>query len=47
MEGLEYEIGLLKHRVKDKKKETSEYDELLERIMFKESVTFRLEKELK
>lgn len=41
-EGLEYEIGLLKHRIKDKKKEMSEYDELLERIKGKESVTVRL-----
>lgn len=25
-EGLEYEIGLLKHRIKDKKKENIEYE---------------------
>lgn len=43
-EGLEYEIELLRHRVKDRKKESVEFDELLEKITQKEGATLRLEK---
>lgn len=47
LEGLEYEIELLKHRVKDKKKENWEFEDLREKITHKESTTLRLEKELR
>ena len=46
-EGLQYEIGLLKQRIKNKKKETNDYDSLVERIKNKETNNQRLEKDLR